>query len=41
MIWLSGSVGQPTNREAGLSLQKEPMGFATPTAHGTAGQQVR
>jgi len=39
MIWLSGSVGQPTNREAGLSLQKDPMGFATPTAHGTAGLQ--
>jgi hypothetical protein len=38
MIMLSGSVGvMPTNREAGLSSQKEPVGFATPTAHGTAG----
>jgi hypothetical protein len=37
MIQLSGSVGRTTNREVGLSSQKEPMGFPTPTAHGTAG----
>ncbi|MCL6532652.1 MAG: hypothetical protein K6U12_05175 [Armatimonadetes bacterium] len=36
-VWLSGSVGQPTNREAASDLQKDTEGFATPTAHGTAG----